>query len=387
MIRNCRPETEGYFDVCAHYGQRIERAKERLRLTWRGENRDRPAFILSDVNYALCGQSDIPENYFEPEVMFAYQRDKIRLHMKEIEDDYVPVFHPWYGTTVVPSALGGRVRYQKGMDPAAEGAVLSCPLDIGRLRMPDPYADGDMPRVLRCIDYFRSHTSAPVCVTDCQGPFNIALTLAGAQTLFVWMYEHPAVVHELMEFCTEVLIRWIKTQKRHAKQALCSGAYPHAIYLPEGYGGVAFSDDDIVAVSAEHYKQFVLPYNERILAEFGGGTLHFCGSAHHQLDNLSDMSSCTGVNNFTLGDKEQLRQLQWRFHRRGAVMACDFNAMDIKAHCDSLRATLLNPSGVVCGVFVTPTMVLENGKYRVAALTRDDIVSQYMEGLSNWLNT
>lgn len=375
-----------FFNVMERYEKRIAQARNRLASVWRGENRGRPAVIISDVNYALCGQNDMPENYFRPEVMFEYQRGKIDRHMEHFRDDYVPVFHPWYGTAVLPSALGVKVRFQKGMDPAAEGAVLNCPEDIRRLKLPDPYRDGLMPEVLGCIDYFREHTDAPISVTDTQGPLNIALTLAGAQTLFVWMYEYPDAVHELMDFCTETLIGWVKAQKRHAGHRQDGDAYPHAIELPPGFGGVAFSDDDLVAISASHYREFVMPYNERLLAAFGGGTVHFCGSAPHQLGNLADMRGCTGVNNFAMGDINQFSALRERFRGRGGVMACDFNMEDIAGHCDRLADTFRDPAGVVAGVFIAPAMALHGGKYTESDRTWRQVTESYNTGLSRWLN-
>ena len=50
---------------------------------------------------------------------------------------------------------------------------------------------------------------------------------------------------------------------------------PHAIWLPDGLGGVWISDDDCSVISAEQYREFVVPYNGRVLQAFGGGTIHF----------------------------------------------------------------------------------------------------------------
>ena len=370
------------FDIVKRYEKRIGAAKERLAMTWRGENRDRPAFVLMDVNAALCGQDDAPDDYFEPGPMFEYQAAKIERHMAEIADDYVPVFHPWYSTAVLPSALGVKVRFQKGMDPAAESTVIGEPGDISKLELPDPYKDGLMPKVLETIGYFRERTDAAVAVTDTQGPLNIALTLAGPERLFIWMYEHPNAVHGLMEYSTEALIEWIKVQKKHAGHEETGDAYPHCIYLPGGFGGVSFSDDDLVAISAEQYREFVVPYNERLLEAFGGGTVHYCGSARHQVENLVGMKGCNGVNNFAMDDMEQAEMLWKGFRGRGAAMICDFNAFDIGAQCEAFKrlANVANdPAGLVASIFVAPKMALLEGKYVMSDRTRDDIVGGYIE--------
>ena len=103
-----------------------------------------------------------------------------------------------------------------------------------RLVPPDPYRDGLMPRVLRCIDHMHANSDLPVSFTDNQGPFNIALNLVGRRDDLLWMYDYPTVVHELMDFCTTVLIDWVRVQKRHAGQALDAGAFPHFVDAAEG---------------------------------------------------------------------------------------------------------------------------------------------------------
>lgn len=370
------------FDVVARYQGRIDAAKDRLARVWRGENRDRPAFVFGDVNYALCGQYDVPDDYYTPAKMFAYQAAKIERHMAQIDDDYLPVLYPWFGTAVLPSALGVAVRFHKGMDPEADGFVVTEPGDVGRLELPDPNSAGLMPAVLEAIDYFRANSDAAVSVTDTQGPLTLALTLAGVETLFVWMYEQPGAVHALLDFCTEALIQWLRVQKAHAGHQIAGDAWPHAIGLPAGFGGVAFSDDDMTAISAQHYREFVMPRNEKLLGAFGGGTIHMCGSARHQIENVLATRGCTGVNNFLMGDYGQARLLRDGLRGRGALMACDFNALDIPAHCEALRQAFDDPAGAVVSVLIAPTMALVGDKYVVSARTTDDIVEQYVSLLS-----
>ena len=374
-----------YFNIAERYAKRIEASKEQLALTWSGRNRDRPAFILADVNAAIIGQDDVPDDYFEPSRMFEYQAAKIERHMADIPDDYIPVFHPWYSTAVLPSALGVKVRFQKGLDPAAESTVISEPEDVRKLEFPDCHSDGLMPKVLEAIDYFRKNTDAAVCVTDTQGPFNIALTLTGVETFFLWMYEYPNAVHELMEFCTDALIRWVKVQKEHAGHRIQGDAYPHTIYLPEGFGGIAFSDDDLVVISPEHYREYIMPYNRKLLEAFSGGTIHFCGSAKHQIENIANLAGCTGVNNFTMGDMEQTAMLLERFRGKGAVMVCDYNDVDIPNHCRTLRKVADNPAGCVASVFITPSMAQSEGKFIESNRSRDSIVGEYVDRLAPWL--
>jgi hypothetical protein len=330
-----------------------------------------PPVLVQDVNYWLSGEVEswIPDNYFDlPASMVDYQVEKIKRHMETFGDCYIPFLMPWYGTGVVPSALGCKVAYQPKMDPTIEGHVISRPEDIRNLKKPDPYKDGQMPRVLKTIDYMKAETDLPVGVTDAQGPLNIALSLCGVEKLFFWMYDYPDLVHEIMEFATEVFIDWIKVQKKHAGQASDSGAFPHGIILPEGFGGIWLADDDCTIISPALYQEFVVPYNSKIFKAFGGGTLHFCGTAEHQIDNFLKTEGLTGINSFCMGNIKQLVMMQEKFKNKIALMACDFAPLDVEKYYHDLIEAL-SFRGLIVASFPAPAFALIGGKYE--SLKRD----------------
>jgi hypothetical protein len=344
---------------------RVARAKDRIGRAYRHEEGLVP-WLVFDTPYWLFGEEPdaAPADYFTSvKSHFDHQVAMIRRHLEAVpDDDYVPFLFPWYGTAVVPSALGSEVVFQPKMDPAVQGAVLEKPEDVRKLVMPDPEKDGLMPKVLECIRYMKAHSDLPVAFTDCQGPLNIALTLCGAERLFLWLYEAPRAVHELMDFCTEALIQWVKVQKAAAGQPLSGGALPHGIWLPDGLGGVWISDDDCTAISTGHYREFVVPYNGRVLQAFGGGTLHFCGSAEHQLENLLRTPGLVGVNNFCMGNFRQIYRMQELYRNKLLVMACDFSMTDIEGYYAELFRGLTR-RGVVVGAFPSPRVALSGGKY------------------------
>jgi uroporphyrinogen-III decarboxylase len=348
---------------------RIEQARQRIQDAYRHKNTGEMPVLVMDVNYWISGESPqlIPDDYFtDPACMLEFQLAKIECHQARFQDDYIPVLFPWYGTVVVPSAIGSRVLFQSGMDPAVEGRVLERPEDIRKLRPPDPSTDGLMPRVLETIRYFRQHSDLPVMFTDAQGPLNIALTLCGVENFFVWVYEHPALAHELMDFSTDVLINWIRAQKQFAGQPAGSGAFPHSILLPEGFGGVCISDDDCGLMSAPMYREFVVPYNSRVFRAFGGGTLHFCGSAEHQIDNFLATEGLTGINCFCMGDFRQIRRMQQRFENRLALMVCDFTPLHVESYYSELLADIRS-TGTILATYPAAELALEAGKYQVVS--------------------
>ncbi len=345
--------------------KRFEASYEKIRSAYLHKNIKELPLVIVDVNYALAGQtaSLIPDDYFTNyDAMFTYQVEKIKAHLRETEDDYIPLLFPWYGIGVVPSALGCDIVFQDKLDPAVASSVISNPNDIKKLSMPDPYKDGLMPKVLECIDYMVKNSDIPVSFTDCQGPLSIALCLCGVENLFIWMYEYPSLVHELMDFCADVLIEWVKVQKKHAGQQLNTGAFPHSIVLPKDFGGVWISDDDCTIMSPQLYKEFVVPYNSKVFKAFGGGTLHFCGNAEHQLENFLNIEGITGINNFCMGNFQQIVKMQDMYEDRLAVMICDFNPLNIDEYYTELFKHI-SYKGAILGIFIAPEFALYNGKY------------------------
>lgn len=207
----------------------------------------------------------------------------------------------------------------------------------------------------------KKETDLRVCVTDTQGPLNIALSLAGIENLFTWFFTNPNEAHALMDFSTNVLIEWIKVQKKHAGLDLCGGAFPHAIYMPRG--GVAISDDDCTQIDDGLYREFVVPYNSRVLKAFGGGSIHFCGSAMHQLEAIASTEGLVAVNNFCMGNFEQIYRLQEILsEKKVALMVCDFAPSDVPGYYKKLFSNL-RTEGTIVASFPVYSVALDNGKY------------------------
>jgi hypothetical protein len=227
-----------------------------------------------------------------------------------------------------------------------------------------------MPRVLACIDHFRAHSSLPVSFTDNQGPLNIALNLVGLERLVIWMVEEPGVVHELMDFCTSVLIDWVRLQKQRAGAPMDGGSFPHLIPLPDGVGGVWLSDDDSTVLSPRLYREFVVPYNGRVLAAFGGGTIHYCGDGGHQLENLRDTTGLVGVNIWCMGRFEQVFRAQELLAGRAAVMVCDYTPLEPEAYFGDLFMGL-QPRGAIVATYPSASAALRYGTGQEEAVRRD----------------
>jgi len=114
------------------------------------------------------------------------------------------------------------------------------------------------------------------------------------------------------------------------------------------------------------YREFVVPYNSRVFRAFGGGTLHFCGSAEHQIENFLATEGLTGINCFCMGDFHQIRRMQERFDNRLALMVCDFTPLHIEPYYAELLADL-RTKGTILATYPAAELALEAGKYQIVS--------------------
>ena len=145
-------------------------AYARILSAYRHEDVDELPVVVMDANYWLWGEDPdrIPDDYFtDSQSQVRFQIEKIRRHRERFRDDTIPMLFPWFGTGVVPSALGCRTVAQPKMDLVAEGGIVTDPAQVAELQRPDPERDGLMPRVLECIAQMKAHGDLPVSFTDC----------------------------------------------------------------------------------------------------------------------------------------------------------------------------------------------------------------------------
>jgi hypothetical protein len=48
-------------------------------------------------------------------------------------------------------------------------------------------------------------------------------------------------------------------------------------------------------LSPEMFDEFIVPYDQRLLSEFGGGCVHFCGRGDHYIDRLPLMEGVFAI--------------------------------------------------------------------------------------------
>jgi len=371
--------------VLSQWQSRIDRAEAELAATFRFQN-TQPAVVVVDANYWTFGDlpDEIPSDYYtEPASAFRCQMEKIQSHFQNIPDDaYIPFLHPWYGTGVLASAFGVKVICNPKADPAVDLATIQHPEEIDALQMPVPGESGVMRLVVQMIDHFKAHSDLPVGFTDCQGPMATIMQVLGYDKFCYWIQDEPDRIHKLMKMITDALIEWVKFQKARCGQPITRASFPLSVKLPEGFGGVWISDDDSVLLGAGVYREFIKPYNEQLLAAFGGGCIHFCGKSTQNIENYANTRGVTAINNFTLDNLQAAAKMRRALRDKGIVyMACDFTPADnrLEDYFRELFKAMDGPEGLVVASYIAPAIALDKGKYEPANRDRTTLARRVYE--------
>jgi hypothetical protein len=149
-------------------------------------------------------------------------------------------------------------------------------------------------------DYPNLNAAVHTYVCDTQGPFDIAHLVMGHR-IYTEIYDNPELVHRLMDVCTDTYIAFTKAQKT----IIGEGNDWHFHSGTKIRGGVRVCEDSPTNLSPSSYLEFCRPYNERVLAEFGGW-IHYCGDGRHILPHVLSTPGLTAVN-FGNPEKQDLR--------------------------------------------------------------------------------
>jgi hypothetical protein len=349
------------------FERRLEKVKAKTADMFAFKKVEEPPYIVNSAMYWVFGldPETFPDDYFDhPAVMTNFQERTYYDQIKEIDDDFVPYLMPWFGTVVAASAFGCEIGWPLKQDPAVNPRYypVKTAEDIKKLEIPDPEKAGLMPKVLDFLRYMKASSFLPVGITDFQGPLTTANQLMGYDKLIYLMYDNPTAMHELMDKVTEGLICWVKKQKEVIGEPLDYCIADQQVFTGE-YAGVWFSDDDAVLMSPNTYREFVVPYNSRILKEFGGGCIHYCGNATHHAQNFLATEGLRALNIYNLYNIPSVKRLQEALMEKVALFVCDFTPLEYQNYFTELFSTLDYRGMSVCSQYSPVVGLLNGGKY------------------------
>jgi len=127
---------------------------------------------------------------------------------------------------------------------------------------------------------------------DIQGPMDIAELVWGS-TIFYEFYDRPELVHDFVALVTETYSQFLR-EWQQIVPARDDGYAFHWGMLHKGT--IMLRDDSAMNLSGEAFEEFIKPYDQRLLDEFGGGAVHFCGRGDHFIPSMCSMRNLHAIN-------------------------------------------------------------------------------------------
>jgi uroporphyrinogen-III decarboxylase len=238
-----------------------------------------------------------------------------------------------------PSLFGMKILYAADAVPWIKEPVIRKKTDFLKLSPPDFYSSGLSPLVHRMYEQTKAFLPDDFHVeftTWLTGPFSLLFHLRGPMELAMDILEDPGFVHEMMEFATDCMVDWWHQRAKFLGQDTLD-----PLVLGNDEVGVPL-------IAPHHYEEFVLPYELRLAAEFGGiDYWHSCSDITRLLPHLAkipnlrmiDVGPWTSLHDAVdLFGKRAGSSIMKRLHPVSEILMADENGMrsrllQIKAAC------------------------------------------------------
>ena len=215
-----------------------------------------------------------------------------------------------YGTPIMPTLFGAQLFIMPDETDTlpASHAVDGGGVEVAQRLLARGIPSLDQPYLQRVFDAGRRFMAVKrrypnigrhvfIYHPDLQGPLDICEMIWGSQ-LFLDLYDHADVVHAFLDLITRTYIHVLREWEKIAPFETDSWAPHWGIMHP---GRIMLRDDSAMNLSPEMFREFVLPYDQRLIAEFGGGAMHACGKVDHFAPFLADIQ---GVSAFNMSQPE-----------------------------------------------------------------------------------
>ena len=275
--------------------EEIEARRTRVESARRFEEPDRVPVIPAIAHRFLVPRVGIKfrDYYSNPETMLRTQILAQKWLMENVQTDAYSITGPWVGAwtdfqnSFEAGSLGCEIVFPEDDIPWVGPGWVRTEADLRRLEAMDFIHSGLNAKQISyrraMIDLAEKYPvrfkGGPVSYPGeraslthtCDGPFGVAGDLMGKTEIFPAVLERPDFVRELLRIVTNKLI-----------------AYLDFCWEEEGLPSprdFAWTDDLAVSLSAETYRDLVLPCERRLRSQFDGRvSLHMCGRSDHLLE-------------------------------------------------------------------------------------------------------
>ena len=207
----------------------------------------------------------------------------------------LPMIRANYGSNILATLLGCQLHM---MDRELNTLPGAMPL-AGGIPSIKKMMDKGMPRldggqchnVFECVAHFRNMLAdypklqqmVRIYHPDFQGVLDIAEVLMGSE-IFLAFYDDPAFIRELLAFISEVYIAVV--DKYFSLFPPANDDNFHYGWMHKGK--IRISLDSCVNFSPDDYREFILPFDKKLINRYGG-IIHSCGKIDHFIGILPEI--------------------------------------------------------------------------------------------------
>ena len=130
----------------------------------------------------------------------------------------------------------------------------------------------EYPNVEKCV---------AIVIPDLQGPFDTAAAIWGSDILLA-LYTEEELTNRLMETVAKTQVRLHDHFRQWVGRELLPEGFSHQHGLMVR-GNILIRCDSNLMMSPEMYKEQVLPFDEYVVKNVGGGSFHSCGKWDHNI--------------------------------------------------------------------------------------------------------
>ncbi len=236
------------------------------------------------------------EYFDKPEVALTAQMKWKLFWHDSIPDDTVlePTVGLDFGVALEPSLFGVRPVFSANTDPMYGEPVIAEHSDLAKLRKPDFFESGIMPRVHAMYEGMKD-LAGPVPVRFpgwARGPWSVACMLRGFNELYMDLADDPGFVVDLLDFIVESRIGWEKQRCAflgHDPKDQ-SRDWQYVVYRRISSGDQFNDEVDGNLFSPSTYENYIFPA-EKKLRDFYGALryYHSCGNMTPFLPKLKEL--------------------------------------------------------------------------------------------------
>jgi hypothetical protein len=233
--------------------------------------------------------------YLEPEMLNPKMFYKVYEKASKQPETYGDLFHveaPYLRVPWMEAILGCPIRVSRQAHSMRAEHILSGDWykHVGSIKLDQSWIS----KLLEFTDYLVANSLGNYLVSNTlmRSPSDMVEALIGGDNLCAGIYEHPDELHKLMALCADLFADMAKAQLDRIPAFY--GGYCNYFGIWASGTSMRTQDDASALVSPAHYKEFMLPYQERIISKFEYSTIHLHSGSLHTVDAVLD-SNITAV--------------------------------------------------------------------------------------------